>query len=176
MCKRLVAWGPSPTDLSGQVFGKLTAIDRDPARIGHGAYWLCRCECGGSKSVRSDALRAGVTLSCGCLSREKLSLGRQKGHNERHGLSDHFLYPTWSGMLARCNNPRNTRYADYGGRGIGVCERWLCVENFIADMAGSYKEGLSLDRKDNDLGYHPKNCRWATLSEQANNKRKRPRA
>lgn len=80
-------------------------------------------------------------------------------------------YEAWAGMNRRCNNPRNKRYASYGGRGITICERWKVFENFFADM-GEVPEGLSLERRDNNLGYTPENCKWGTLEEQMNNTRR----
>jgi hypothetical protein len=77
----------------------------------------------------------------------------------------------WSSMVRRCTNPRNKAFPAYGGRGITVCDRWRDFTNFLADM-GECPEGLSIDRKDNDKGYEPGNCRWATQSEQCRNTRR----
>lgn len=77
---------------------------------------------------------------------------------------------SWRNMLNRCLHPREFEYAMYGARGITVCERWLIYENFFADM-GECPPKLTLDRINNDLGYHPGNCRWATQAQQARNKR-----
>jgi hypothetical protein len=156
-------------DYTGQRFGRLVAvqlIERDWSSDNDHTL-LFRCDCGtmAARSIRN--VRSGHTSSCGCLARE-LTIAR----NTTHGLSRKHPreYRTWKDMRARCNNPNNGSYSDYGGRSIRVCERWDDFAAFFEDM-GPRPEGMTLDRKDVDGDYEPKNCRWATHGVQANNKR-----
>jgi len=94
--------------------------------------------------------------------------------NPKHGLRWHPSYGTWNGMMQRCHNRKSKSWKNYGGRGIKVCKRWHSVSNFIEDM-GSKPPGHTLDRKNNDRGYYPSNCRWVSGTSQCNNMRKNVR-
>ena len=152
-------------DLTGQVFGRLTVLHRSGSFPDKQAGWTCSCECGNTTRVRGNSLRVGATKSCGCF---------QDGYFGeaciKHRLSKHSNYNTWYLMLDRCLNPKSTAYRYYGGRGIAVCNRWLDVENFIADM-GERPAGFSLERKDVNKGYCKENCIWADAKTQARNRR-----
>ena len=111
----------------------------------------------------------GRHKSCGCLKRERLAeRSTRHGAKPRAGASP--TYNSWMNMLRRCTNPDHPRYADWGGRGIDVCDRWREFAAFVADM-GEKPHGLTLERRDNDGDYTPDNCFWATPAVQAMNKR-----
>ena len=147
-------------DLTGQVFGRLTALSQ-VSQTGK-SVWLCLCTCGGKKHILACNLKSGAIESCGCL---------QKENRTTHGLSKNPLYNTWANMIKRCTEPNSRSFADYGGRGITVDPRWKNFANFLEDMEPTHKSGLTLDRIDNDGNYEKLNCRWTSHKEQTWNRR-----
>lgn len=169
-------------DLAGQTYGRWSVTGYDQAASAPGKHrWFCRCQCGARKSVLGRLLRRGKSKSCGCLRVEMT--GARFSHDGRPGepISAHRLeYNSYISMLYRCYREQASGYEYYGGRGIGVCDRWRFgaagmtgFQCFIADMPPRPSRKYSLDRIDNEQGYSPENCRWATASEQTRNQRKR---
>ena len=152
-------------DLTGQRSGRLIALKPTDKRKDRKVVWLCQCDCGNVCFVSSNHFQDGNTQSCGCLHRDRTS-----ETHRIHGMCGTPLYDTWNTMMARCYNPKNPAYKNYGGRGINVCERWHDPRNFYADM-GDRPEGLTLERKDNNGNYEFNNCEWASRKTQSRNSR-----
>lgn len=158
-------------DITGKRFGSLTALKRAESKRMYGATktrWLCRCDCGSEIIAITGALTSGQKKSCGCMT-SKLII---KAH-EKHGKCYSKIYKVWGAIKFRCENPNCKEYKNYGGRGITVCPEWK--ENFQSfydwAMENGYKDGLEIDRINNEGNYEPNNCEWTTRKEQQRNKR-----
>ncbi len=142
----------------GKRFGRWVVLSRDIGRsINRKTFYICKCDCGLVKSIRSDLLRNGESKSCGCYKRSSLSARTRK-----HGLTGHKLYKTWVAMKQRCYNPKEKRYKNYGKRGIIVCDEWKNDFKKFYDwsMANGYASYLTIDRINNNGNYDPGNCRF----------------
>ena len=161
-------------DITNSRFGRLVVLTFDK-RIKRKYYWITKCDCGKIRSVWKSHLINGHTKSCGCLLKDCLVK-----RNTTHGNSKTRFYKIWKKLNDRCNNPKCKDYKYYGGRGIKKCLRWYKFENFHKDMFEKYAKHIkkfgikntTIDRINNNKGYYPHNCRWATMLQQVRNRNK----
>jgi hypothetical protein len=152
-------------DLTGKRFGRFTVLSLagKPKRAW---LWNCRCDCGSLRKVpRGNLVRSNP--SCGCYRHDNLITIKTI-----HGMRRTRPYRIWANMKSRCINPNSNRSHIYFERGIRVCPEWQTFAGFWRDMEKGYESHLTIERKDNSLGYNKTNCIWATYSQQARNRRK----
>ena len=148
-------------NLESRRFGKLSVVEKTE-NMGTRTAWICICDCGNKKKVRTNDLLRGKTKSCGCEER--------KTHGNRRVGNTSPEYNSWVAMKSRCFDSNSVHYNRYGGRGITVCERWMSFENFLSDMGEKPTNNHSIERINNDGNYEPSNCKWASKIEQSRNR------
>lgn len=154
-------------DLTGQIFTRLTVLQFDHSDSLYRRFWRCQCRCGAIVVVDGCCLRNGNTQSCGCL-RKDINRAAQRTHD----LSTSPEYQVWIGIIARCENPNNSAFRNYGGRGLSFEPEFRAsVVAFVEHVGLRPTPKHTIERIDNSLGYVRGNMRWATRREQNHNKR-----
>lgn len=155
--------GRKRIDLTGRTYNKLTVIKLDEEKSNNRVkYWLCKCECGNTKSIEGSKLKNGTTKACGCM----------RGGIQKYEINEKKLYKKWLHMKARCYDKNDISYKNYGNRGIKVCEEWLDYNNFAKwSIENGYNSNLELDRINTNGNYEPSNCRYVTHLKNSRNKR-----
>ncbi|HFL2403586.1 TPA: hypothetical protein ACG3PH_001964 [Clostridioides difficile] len=163
-------------DITGKKFGRLRVI-KFSKEIKSGKrnrkYWLCKCDCGNFKEIRTDSLTSGLVQSCGCLKKEqdKLNLTDKYQFKKKYKVQNKRLYSIWKGIISRCTDKNNKRYNRYGERNIIVCDEWFCYDNFANwALSNGYSEKLTIDRINNEGNYESSNCRWVDIKTQCRNR------
>ena len=160
-------------DLTGMRFGRLVVTSQLNPKVGKRTV-TCKCDCGKTTTTARPNILKGDTKSCGCLGHENRMV--KAGKNPTHGMVYTSEYRAWQSLVQRCTNSKHKAWQYYGGRGIKVCKEWRFSFQTFFDHIGPkpkpYRE-FSIDRINNNGNYKPGNVRWATLKQQAQNKRPR---
>lgn len=159
--------GENIKDISGQRFGKLVVLELDKSKDSRKKYWLCQCDCGNIKSIRSDTLK--YIQSCGCLKKEQDIINLKIINN--HKQTNHKFYRLYSAIKYRCYNENCNNYCNYGGRGIKMCDEWYNdMFSFFDWCEKNYIEGYTIERINVNGNYEPSNCKFIPMLEQSWNK------